>query len=55
LTWERPYKQPVPQEEAFDIIRNGRGTHFDPDLVDALFAICDEITDEFNWWKFIGQ
>jgi len=26
-----------------DIIKEGRGTHFDPDLVDAFFAIRDEI------------
>lgn len=54
LTWERPYKQPVPLEKAFDIIREGRGTHFDPNVVEAFFAIRDEITDEFNWWKFMG-
>ena len=55
LTWERPYKQPVPLEEAFAIIREGRGTHFDPYVVDAFFGIQDEITLEFNWWKFLGQ
>jgi len=55
LTWERPYKQPVPLEKAYTIIREGKGTHFDPDVVDAFFGIQDEITSEFNWWKFLGQ
>ncbi len=55
LTWERPYKQPLPLEKAFAVIREGRGSLFDPDVVDAFFAIQDEIIAEFNWWKFIGS
>ena len=30
-------------EKSLDIIREGRGSHFDPDVVDAFFAIQDEI------------
>lgn len=30
-------------EKSLDIIREGRGTHFDPDVVDAFLAIQDEI------------
>ncbi|MBI4284535.1 MAG: HD domain-containing protein [Chloroflexi bacterium] len=54
LTWERPYKRPVPLEKAFATIKEGRGSHFDPAVVDAFFDIEEEITAEFNWWKFIG-
>jgi len=43
LTSKRPYKEPFTIEASFDIIREGRGSHFDPDVVDAFFAIQDEI------------
>lgn len=43
LTSRRPYKEPFPVEKAFSIIREGRGTHFDPQVVDAFFAITTEI------------
>ncbi len=43
LTSKRPYKEPFPLEKSLAIIREGRGNHFDPDVVDAFFAIQDEI------------
>jgi putative two-component system response regulator len=43
LTSKRPYKEPFPVENALFIIRNESGSHFDPDVVDAFFAIQDEI------------
>jgi putative two-component system response regulator len=43
LTSERPYKEPFSIKKSFDIIQEGRGTHFDPDVVEAFFAIKDEI------------
>jgi putative two-component system response regulator len=43
LTSKRPYKEPFSVEESLSIIREGRGTHFDPEVVDAFFAILDEI------------
>ena len=30
-------------EKSLAIIREGRGSHFDPDVVDVFFAIQDEI------------
>jgi putative two-component system response regulator len=30
-------------EKSLAIIREGRGSHFDPDVADAFFAIQDEI------------
>lgn len=43
LTSKRPYKEPFSLEKSFTIIQEGKGTHFDPDVVDAFFAIQDEI------------
>ncbi len=36
LITKRVYKEAMPHAEAVQIIRNGRGTHFDPDVVDAF-------------------
>ncbi|NNM27267.1 MAG: response regulator [Phycisphaerales bacterium] len=44
LRSERPYKKPFPLEKCFNIITEGRGTHFDPQLVDAFVDRFDEIT-----------
>jgi putative two-component system response regulator len=41
LTSARPYKKAFTHEEAIQIIREGRGTHFDPILVDVFLAISD--------------
>jgi putative two-component system response regulator len=43
LTSTRPYRKALPVEEALEIIKQGRGSHFDPDVVDAFLAITDEI------------
>jgi putative two-component system response regulator len=43
LTSKRPYKDPFSVKDSLVIIKAGRGNHFDPDLVDAFFAIQDEI------------
>jgi putative two-component system response regulator len=52
LTSKRPYRKPFSVEESLDIIREGRGSHFDPDVVDAFFAIQDEI---LNIKKLYGE
>ena len=43
LTSKRPYKKPFPLEKAFSIIKEGQGSYFDPLVVDAFFAVKDEI------------
>ena len=43
LTSKRCYKEAMPFEKAYEIIREGSGTHFDPAVVDAFFAVTDEI------------
>ena len=42
LISRRVYKPPFPREKAEAIIREGRGTHFDPDMVDAFVQITEE-------------
>jgi putative two-component system response regulator len=42
LISRRDYKPAFSHEEALQIIRAGRGSHFDPDLVDAFLAIAEE-------------
>ena len=42
LISRRPYKQPMPHEKAVQLIIDGRGTHFDPDIVDAFVELQDE-------------
>ena len=38
LTSRRPYKAAMPEDEAVAIIADGRGAHFDPQVVDAFLA-----------------
>ena len=42
LISRRVYKPPMPHAEALTIIRQCKGLHFDPDMVDAFVAIADE-------------
>lgn len=43
LISERVYKKALSHDAAAAMIREGRGRHFDPDVVDAFFAIPDKI------------
>jgi len=42
LISERVYKAAFPHEMAVEIIRDGRGSHFDPDMVDAFLSLSEE-------------
>lgn len=42
LISQRVYKQSMPHEVAVGIIAQGRGKHFDPDMVDGFLAIQGE-------------
>jgi response regulator RpfG family c-di-GMP phosphodiesterase len=42
LISKRVYKLPFPHSMAVDIIKKGRGTHFDPDMVDAFLEIHEQ-------------
>ena len=43
LTTPRPYKEPFSNEQAYATLRSGRGSHFDPHILDLFFAHLDEI------------
>lgn len=43
LTTDRPYRKALSVEEAFTIIEEGKGKHFDPELVNIFFKIKEEI------------
>lgn len=45
LSSKRPYKDPFPRQKCFDILREGRGTQFDPAVIDAFFDCADEIVE----------
>ena len=46
LTSKRCYKDAMPLEKAYSIIREESGTHFDPEVVDAFFAVSDGFETE---------
>ena len=43
LVSKRSYKEPFKFEEAIEIIEDGAGTHFDPNIVKAFLVKKDEI------------
>lgn len=43
LTSKRPYKEAFSLEKSYEIIKEGRGTHFDPDVMDAFFASQEKL------------
>jgi len=45
LMSKRHYKAAMNQQETVEIIAQGRGTHFDPDIVDAFMALQDQFAD----------
>jgi putative two-component system response regulator len=42
LISRRVYKEGMPHEKAVAIISEGRGTHFDPDMVDAFLELAED-------------
>jgi response regulator RpfG family c-di-GMP phosphodiesterase len=50
ISW-RPYKEPFPHEKARNIILNGRGKHFSPDVVDAFEVRIEEFRSVSNRFK----
>jgi putative two-component system response regulator len=43
LSSRRPYKAALPLDECFAILADGRGTHFDPRVLDQFLARRDEV------------
>lgn len=48
LTSRRAYKEPLPFDEAMAILEHGRGTHFDPALLDVFQGIAPEIHGQIS-------
>ena len=44
LISRRVYKEGMSHDRAVQIISEGRGTHFDPDIVDAFLSLADEFS-----------
>lgn len=51
LTSKRPYKEAIPIEKSFQIIREGKRKHFDPDIVDAFFRKEDQFVEFRNKYQ----
>jgi len=43
LTSRRPYKEPLSFDATMEILEQGRGNHFDPDLLDAFATIAADL------------
>ena len=46
LTEDRPYRPGMPLDEALALLRNLRGDHLDPSLVDLLLAHATTVNEE---------
>ncbi len=47
---KRPYKEPMSEELCQKIIREGAGSHFDPEVIDAFFTNINEIVAIKTKW-----
>ncbi|KMY68910.1 chemotaxis protein CheY [Desulfocarbo indianensis] len=45
LVSRRPYKEPFTVEKSLEIMKEGRGRHFDPLVLDAFLDVFDDILD----------
>ncbi|MBI3444819.1 MAG: HD-GYP domain-containing protein [Magnetospirillum sp.] len=48
LTSKRPYKAALPVAEATAIMAAGRGSHFDPSLLDTFFGMAADLCGQFG-------
>jgi HD-GYP domain-containing protein (c-di-GMP phosphodiesterase class II) len=44
MTSDRSYRKGMPQEKAEQILREGAGEQWDPDVIDAMFRAMDDVT-----------
>lgn len=51
----RPYKDEIPHEEAVRRIQAGRGSHFDPDVVDAFLDCEQEFMEIHETYSLFSQ
>ena len=48
LTSRRPYKEPLSFDETMEILARGRGTHFDPSLLDTFATIAADLYAKYG-------
>jgi HD-GYP domain-containing protein (c-di-GMP phosphodiesterase class II) len=48
LTSRRPYKEPFSFEETMQILEQGRGTHFDPRLLDLFATLAEDLYQRYG-------
>jgi HD-GYP domain-containing protein (c-di-GMP phosphodiesterase class II) len=48
LTSHRPYKKPLSFDETMDILIQGRGVHFDPEILDIFITIARPLYDTYH-------
>ena len=46
ITSVRPYKRALTYDETMEIMRKGRGSHFDPDMIDGLLMMGEDLYRE---------
>jgi hypothetical protein len=46
LSSERPYKEALPLDKVVEILEEGRGRHFDPDLLTSFLEIAPDLRAE---------
>ncbi len=51
LSARRVYKEPFPPDKTLQIMREGRGSQFDPDITDVFFSSYEEIHDIALRWS----
>ena len=51
LVSERSYKKAYTHKEAVNIIKEGKGSNFDPDLVDLFLEISDKFNETANSFR----
>lgn len=51
MTSDRPYRPGMPWEKAMSILREGAGSQWDPQVVDAFFAIIEEVKEITLSWE----
>ncbi|MBV6340501.1 HD-GYP domain-containing protein [Candidatus Magnetobacterium casense] len=48
LTSKRPYKEPFSYDKTVDILKQGRGSHFDPDILDVFLTISRDLYEQVS-------
>jgi HD-GYP domain-containing protein (c-di-GMP phosphodiesterase class II) len=48
LTSKRPYKEPLSFDDTMNILKEGKGSHFDPDLLDTFEGIAKPLYDRLS-------